>query len=80
METTRIRMEEVHKALAGFIVDATKKDAPSYAVQALPEATKAFVELSGKLNLCPLSTKVEVKAVDANQMKEFLASQPGKKR
>ena len=42
-------MEEVHKALAGFIVNATKKDAPSYAVQALPEAVKSFTQLSNTI-------------------------------
>ncbi len=80
MENTQTRMEEVHKALAEFIVNATKKDAPGYAVQALPEAVKAFAELGGKLSLCPLSTKVEVKAVDASQMKKFLASQAERKQ
>ena len=46
MENRQARMEEVHKALAEFIVNASKKDAPSYAVQALPEAVKALTELS----------------------------------
>lgn len=51
METTRTRTEEVHKALAEFIVNTTKQGAPGYAVQALPEAVKAFVELSLNLKI-----------------------------
>ena len=75
MENRQTRMEEVHKALAEFIVNATKKDAPSYAVQALPEAVKAFAELNGKLSLCPPSTKMEIKTVDATAVRSYLQKQ-----
>ena len=51
METTQARITEVHKALAEFIINATKKDAPSYAVQALPEAVREFVRLGTSFDI-----------------------------
>ena len=37
------RLDEIKEALSGFIINSTKKEAPSYAVQALPEAVKTLV-------------------------------------
>lgn len=39
-------LKEVQESLSQFIIDASKKGAPSYAVQALPEAVKVLIELN----------------------------------
>lgn len=40
------RAQEVHEALSEFIINATVRNAPICAIQALPEATKAYVDLT----------------------------------
>ena len=39
-------LENVYQSLSEFIIHATKEDAPSHAVQALPEVVKALIELT----------------------------------
>lgn len=39
------QIEDVKHALAEFIIRTTKEDAPSYAVQVLPEAVKGYTDL-----------------------------------
>lgn len=39
------QIDDVKKALADFIIRTTKENAPSYAVQVLPEAVKSYTEL-----------------------------------
>lgn len=41
----RNNINEVKKALADFIIRSAQKNAPSYAVQVLPEAIKSYIEL-----------------------------------
>ena len=41
-----MELKAVQQALCEFIIRATEKDAPDYAVQALPEATRALIQLS----------------------------------
>lgn len=38
-------IEDVKIAVANFIIRSTKEDAPSYAVQVLPEAIKSYKDL-----------------------------------
>lgn len=42
---SRKQISEIKKALADFIIRTTKENAPSYAVQVLPEAMKSYTEL-----------------------------------
>lgn len=51
------RLAEVQKALCQFIINTSKKEAPEYAVQALPETVKALVELSQYLEIQRYSEK-----------------------
>lgn len=45
------RLIEIEKALREFIIRATKKEAPSYAVQALPGVIGKYLELNEKLRI-----------------------------
>ena len=39
------KLIRAQEALCDFIIRASKEEAPAYAVQALPEATKSLIEL-----------------------------------
>ena len=39
-------LEKVKEALVQFIIRTSEKEAPDYAVQALPEVVKALIELT----------------------------------
>ena len=44
-------LEEIQKALKEFILNSTKKGAPSFAVQTLPDAIGKYLEIEHKLML-----------------------------
>jgi len=46
VKTMENQTKEVQKALCDFIIRTTKFNAPRHAVQALPEAVKALIELA----------------------------------
>jgi len=45
------KLDEIKEALSEFIINSTKKGAPSYAIQALPEVVKALVKLDESTRL-----------------------------
>ena len=46
VKTMENQTKEVQKALCDFIIRTTKFNAPSHAVQALPEAIRVLIELT----------------------------------
>ncbi len=47
----KMRLCEIEEALREFIIRSSKKEAPGYAVQTLPEAVEKYLMLLDKLKI-----------------------------